>query len=230
MAPILGYWGVRGRGGVIRMLLHHAEVQFEDKHYVDFETWFKVDKPALAQNGMDFPNLPYLIDGDVKISESRVLIEYLGRKYDLDATTETERIRIGLAMEIMEGYKQGVTQIAYPPQCVSNRQEVHEKLYKEYEEQIPDKVVAVSKFLGNRNWMAGDRITYADFVVYDVLDWMGILFSPKYIEADGNLNAYMKRIEELPGVKKFMASSAYIRLPIFGPFAMLAHTADWKPV
>jgi len=212
------------------MMLHHAEVQFEDKHYMDPETWFKIDKPALGQNGLDFPNLPYLIDGDIKISESRVLIEYIGRKYNLDATTENERIRMGLAMEITEAYKQGLLQIAYPPQSCSNRQEVYDALHKEFKEQIPAKVAAVSKFLGNRKWLAGDRITYADFVAYDILDWMRILFSQKYVEADANLNAYMKRIEELPGVKKFMASSAYMRLPIFGPFALFGQTADWKPV
>ena len=35
-------------------------------------------KPTL---GLDFPNLPYLIDGDVKITESVAIIKYVVNKY-----------------------------------------------------------------------------------------------------------------------------------------------------
>ena len=30
--------------------------------------------------GMDYPNLPYLIDGDVKMSESLAMLKYIARK------------------------------------------------------------------------------------------------------------------------------------------------------
>ena len=32
--------------------------------------------------GMEFPNLPYLFDGDLKISETLAIIRYLANKYD----------------------------------------------------------------------------------------------------------------------------------------------------
>jgi len=35
-------------------------VPFEDFTYTDGDKWFKEDKPQL---GLDFPNLPYLVDG-----------------------------------------------------------------------------------------------------------------------------------------------------------------------
>ena len=31
--------------------------------------------------GLDFPNLPYLIDGDVKLSESKSIMKYLCKKH-----------------------------------------------------------------------------------------------------------------------------------------------------
>lgn len=35
-------------------------------------------KPTL---GLDFPNLPYLLDGEVKITESHAIIRYISNKY-----------------------------------------------------------------------------------------------------------------------------------------------------
>ncbi len=42
-----------------------------------FEEWFVKDKQLLV---IPFPNLPYIIDGEVKISESDVLPRYLINK------------------------------------------------------------------------------------------------------------------------------------------------------
>jgi len=57
-----GYWGVRGRGHVGRLLLAYTGINFIDKDYTiqDRGEWFEKDKKSM---GFDFPNLPYLIDG-----------------------------------------------------------------------------------------------------------------------------------------------------------------------
>ena len=73
--PILGYWNIRAanRGNVNRYILKYAGVDFEDKVY-DFANnpgeWKEQDKQAL---GLDFPNLPYIIDGDFKLTESKAV-------------------------------------------------------------------------------------------------------------------------------------------------------------
>jgi hypothetical protein len=56
---VLGYWAIRGLAQVPRLLLSYTGVEFEDRHYVNSDKWFKDDKVHL---GLDFPNLPYLID------------------------------------------------------------------------------------------------------------------------------------------------------------------------
>lgn len=35
--------------------------------------------------GLDFPNLPYMIDGDLRITQSHAILTYLARKHDLGA-------------------------------------------------------------------------------------------------------------------------------------------------
>lgn len=69
--PILGYWNCRGLAEYIRYLLKYAGVEFRDKRYEfgplpNFKApWFEGDKFKL---GLDFPNLPYYIEGDFKVS------------------------------------------------------------------------------------------------------------------------------------------------------------------
>ena len=53
------------------MLLHYAGEDFEDKRYTDFSLdgeWFKKDKVNL-QRSLDFPGIPYYMDGTVKITQ-----------------------------------------------------------------------------------------------------------------------------------------------------------------
>jgi glutathione S-transferase len=46
--------------------------------YTDSSKWFGVgDKSKL---GFDFPNLPYLINGDFKLTETAAIVRYIIRK------------------------------------------------------------------------------------------------------------------------------------------------------
>lgn len=74
-------------------------VDFEDKHYVagpapEFsrEDWLK-EKFDL---GLDFPNLPYLIDGDIKLTETAAIMRYIAKKWGphLLGSTAEETCRI----------------------------------------------------------------------------------------------------------------------------------------
>ena len=74
-SPTLGYWNIRGLAQPIRYLLVIAEVDFNDKRYpfgeghtfAERESVLKHWKQDKENLGLDFPNLPYYIDGDVKV-------------------------------------------------------------------------------------------------------------------------------------------------------------------
>lgn len=75
---VLGYWGIRGRGQVLRLLLAYSGLEWEDRVYSGPEKWFgNGDKVKL---GLEFPNLPYLINGDFKLTESVAIMKYIVRK------------------------------------------------------------------------------------------------------------------------------------------------------
>lgn len=54
----LGYWRMRGRGQVPRLLLVYTGATWEDIQYSAPEQWFGGDRETL---GLEFPNLPYVI-------------------------------------------------------------------------------------------------------------------------------------------------------------------------
>lgn len=72
----LGYWGIRGRAQVCRFLLEYTKTPYTQKIYSDHTEWFQKDA---AQFGC-VANLPYIIDGDFKLTETAALEQYIIRK------------------------------------------------------------------------------------------------------------------------------------------------------
>ena len=79
--PIFGYWNCRivDRGNVNRSLLEYAQVDYEDRRYMKEggPNWDE-EKNNL---GFDYPNLPYIIDGDFKLTESGAVTMYIADRW-----------------------------------------------------------------------------------------------------------------------------------------------------
>ncbi|KAJ6620402.1 Glutathione S-transferase 2 [Pseudolycoriella hygida] len=214
MAPILGYWDLRGLASTIRNLLHYKEVEFEDKLYKigpapEYESseWTAV-KPTLD---LDFPNLPYYIDGDVKLSQSTTILRYLGRNYDLVGDNEAQTQRIELAEQQAIDLRYALIRMVYfNPNYDKDREE--------YLQRLPTLVEQIDKFIGSNQWVAGDKLTYVDFLLYDALDFNRLFDASAFQSAD-NVNNYLTRFENIPQIKAYMSSGKYNKLPVFGPMA-----------
>ena len=75
---IHGYWAVRGAAQVSRLLLAYCGATWEDVKYDNPDQWFGKDKQQL---GFAFPNLPYLINGDLKLSEASAINRYIPKRF-----------------------------------------------------------------------------------------------------------------------------------------------------
>jgi len=65
--------------------------------------------------GLDFPNLPYLIDGDVKLTESKAILKYAARKWDKKLLGRDE-VEVGMAemlSRIHDGIESDLANHAY---------------------------------------------------------------------------------------------------------------------
>nr|XP_033770836.1 glutathione S-transferase Mu 5-like [Geotrypetes seraphini] len=208
MAMILGYWDIRGLAHPIRMLLEYTDTKYQEKRYscgkapdYDKSEWLK-DKEKL---GLDFPNITYLIDGDKKLTQSHAILRYIGRKHKLCGENEEEIMKVDMVLYQALDFRMGLVTIAYNPNF--------EILKGPYLDALPEKLRQFSKFLCERKWFAGEKITFVDFVMYDVLDQHRML-EPKCLEQFQNLTSFLDRVEALDTIAAYMKSDRYIKTPI----------------
>ncbi|XP_067387646.1 glutathione S-transferase Mu 1-like [Emydura macquarii macquarii] len=210
MGVILGYWDVRGLSHAIRLLLEYTGTPFEDKQYsiigegpeLDLSQWTN-EKEKL---GLDFPNLPYLIDGQTKLTQSNAILRYLARKHKMAGESEEEMQRVDMLENQVMDFRLSFVKICYSPDF--------EKLKLEFLEQLPGKLKLFSQFLGDRQWFAGEKLTYVDFLTYDILDQQR-MFEPKCLDQLKNLKDFLDRFEALEKIAAYMNSGHYMKTPIF---------------
>ncbi|XP_013412354.1 glutathione S-transferase B isoform X1 [Lingula anatina] len=221
MAPVLGYWNIRGLCQPIRLLLNYVGQEYEEKYYVlgpapdyNMEEWMGV-KFTL---GLPFPNVPYWIDGDTKLVQSHAILKYLARKHNLCPTSEQEIIRCDMLEHQLQDLFMDHALVCY---STFIKMGDYETKKVEYLEKLPDKVKQYSEFLADRPWFAGDKITFVDFMAYEYLD-IQRMFAPGCLDAFKNLTDYMARFEALPSIQKYMQSDKFLKKPIYNKFA------DWR--
>lgn len=205
--PTLGYWHIRGLAQAIRYLLDYLNVDFEDKTYVqgpapdfDISSWTN----AIEGLHMDFPNLPYFIDGDMKISETLAILDYIANQYGphLAGSSVKERAVVRQLGGILHDIKWWIAGLCYSP-------DFFEKIDQSLVDLRPE-LVKIAKFLGDKHFLIGDQITWPDFILFETLESLNVI-RPGYVaETDQRFEAYRGRIAALPQLQKRLTGE---RLP-----------------
>jgi len=221
---VLGYWDIRGFAQPIRFLLETAGAEYKEEFYSEEgppgyskESWFTV-KPTLP---LDFPNLPYLYDGDVKITQSISILRYLGRKFGFEGKTEEEKVRIDLIEQQVVDWRNEATTIFYDDK--------YEDLIGPWKEGLKEKLTSLSKFLGDREYLSGAGISYVDFLTFEWFEINEAAIPLMMEDANENLKNYCQRIRELPAIIKYMSSDKYMSWPFTNPHAKILGRYSEKP-
>ena len=116
--PVLGYWSIRGLGAPCRMMFYYCGVNFADRLYEtgpapDFDKtcWTDVKETM----GFDYPNLPYLIDGENKVTETAAIMQYIAKKWrpELLGRNAAEVGRVGMLWDHVLKLKMESTKPCY---------------------------------------------------------------------------------------------------------------------
>ncbi|XP_065911825.1 glutathione S-transferase Mu 4-like [Dysidea avara] len=213
MPAKLGYWKIRGLAQPIRLLLAYTGTDYEDVRYevgkppdYDKTCWYSVKETL----GLPFPNLPYYIDGDIKITQSNAILRYIGEKHNLAGTTEQDRVTVlTLENELMDF---SFVQLAYDRGFTEEMRDSYIKDVK------GRKLKRFSAFLADREWNAAGGVTFVDFVMYELLD-QHVMFEPTILDEFPNLKAFLKHFEALPSIKSYMESPNFLKNPVNNPYA-----------
>ncbi|GAV06457.1 hypothetical protein RvY_16445-2 [Ramazzottius varieornatus] len=218
MAPmIFGYWDVRGIFQPIRYVLEHVGEQYEFKSYsVGTNTWFE----QKASLGMDFPNLPYLIDGDVQLTQSNAILHYLGKKYGLVAKNEKDQRIQDMFDGMLWDITYGAAMFFYPHMRGRMYPDGLEEGKSTYlNAKIKPKLEELDRWMANKRYIFGDTMHYNDFVLFERLDAHHTAF-PDLLAQYPNLQRFYHDMLNEKGVETVLGSDKWSK-------AFNGPQADW---
>ena len=152
---------------------------------------------------IDFPNLPYLIDGDLKLTQSKAILYYIGRKFNLMGATPTEEGRVMMLCEEAHDFRAKLSGFCYGPTGGSDeaRQQFVDTVVKE-------DLKKFENYFTNKktNFSASDHVTVADFQLFDYLD-AGFTMdqSNSVVKEFPHIQRFLTSIRELPELKEYIA-------------------------
>lgn len=205
MSPILGYWKIKGLVQPTRLLLEYLEEKYEEHLYErdEGDKW----RNKKFELGLEFPNLPYYIDGDVKLTQSMAIIRYIADKHNMLGGCPKERAEISMLEGAVLDIRYGVSRIAYSKDF--------ETLKVDFLSKLPEMLKMFEDRLCHKTYLNGDHVTHPDFMLYDALDVV-LYMDPMCLDAFPKLVCFKKRIEAIPQIDKYLKSSKYIAWPLQG--------------
>ncbi|CAD5114941.1 DgyrCDS3972 [Dimorphilus gyrociliatus] len=179
----LHYFDGRGRGEGIRLLFKIAGKEFEDKRYT-FSDWPEY-KPKTP-----FGQLPVLTVDDVVIAQTHAIGRYLAREFNLYGSNSLEA---AIVDQVVENNSDLITPSI--PWLFGEKDEATKaELKASYFETIGVQLNHLGKFLGDKDYFLGDKISYADVVFFTGLEFI-------ILKGEGTPEM-LKALEEVPNLKK----------------------------
>jgi glutathione S-transferase len=213
--PTLGYWKIRGLAAPIRYVFEYAKVPYNEVYYE------VTDAPELSMKewtdvkftlGLDFPNLPYLIDKDVNVTESSAVLRYVVNRYapDLNGKTPADKARVDMLFAMISEIKTQASTACYTG---NDRAAITKN--------ATDKLAPVVKYLEGKKFIVGDYLTFVDLYFAETLDLLRFISEEKIYETYPVLKEYFERVCEVPSLKEFLESDRFMERTFNNKFAQI---------
>jgi len=199
----LWYFGIRGRGEPIRMLLKLAGVEFEDVR-IEMEQW-----PTLKEE-TPFGQVPVLEVDGVKIAQSNAIMRYLGREYGFAGATNLEDAQLDMVADLFydaskaEGitgwprmllgaipFPDGLSKTDYFKQRVSPALDKYAGMFEAF----------LLEHIADPLWN-GDKITWVDVMAAEFFGRFVEYGEPDALEAFPHILQLIARVQALPQIRE----------------------------
>ena len=128
--------------------------------------------------GLKFPNLPYFIDGETKLTETNAIMKYICNKWnpDLLGVDPAQRAQVEMVASVVNDLKGAVTMPCYTQ---NDKEPIKVNLLQ--------KVKPIVDYLGDKPFLCGDNICYVDFTMFELCELMQFI-------SDGTLFATYNKL------------------------------------
>uniref|UniRef100_A0A7S3MRH6 glutathione transferase n=1 Tax=Favella ehrenbergii TaxID=182087 RepID=A0A7S3MRH6_9SPIT len=179
---------------MVYLNIDFEEHQYEQGDAPDFnrEQWLQT-KDTL---GLKFPNLPYLLDGSLKLTETNAIMKYIAHRYGPellggDAATIAKVEMVASVVGDLKG------QVTMPCYTSGDRPAITANLLQ--------KVKPIVNFLGEKKFLVGSDVTYVDFTLFEMCDLMNWISEGQLFEQNPSLERYYQRVKSLPRLSEYYA-------------------------
>ncbi|KAL4441324.1 hypothetical protein ABPG74_013619 [Tetrahymena malaccensis] len=193
---VIGYLEFSPRGLAVRYVLELAHQPYIEARYSSLS--FNCYRQNKIEIGLDFPNLPYLIDGDFSITESQNIENYLIELKNQQSLygEGKQKYRVDNIRFLCDHLFSIIYQESKQIEEGSNN----------LNSQVIPKIQQLKKALGNKTFFF-NKLTIADIYAYIALKYFQINFSNAYNEFASSFDPFFRRFEQIPSIKKFNQSN-----------------------
>ncbi|KAJ1440586.1 hypothetical protein B484DRAFT_427372 [Ochromonadaceae sp. CCMP2298] len=220
----VAYWAIRGLAAPLRQMVMYAGVPLNNVMYeitgeagsFSADEWFSV-KPSLKEQH-PLINLPYVVDGEVVVTQTNACMAYLGRKFGMWGDTAQEQIQC----ECMD-LRNRMISFAYGRDKTTHTAAISEAQGKN--SQLQKLELWLEKRVkdgGSGGFLVGEKATAPDFALFEMLVQYTAL--AEFCSAGpllGNyprLSHFFKTFAELPGNARYLGHKVGSSKPLYVPF------------
>eukprot|EP00922_Rhytidocystis_sp_ex-Travisia-forbesii_P050954 GHVS01075681.1.p2 GENE.GHVS01075681.1~~GHVS01075681.1.p2 ORF type:complete len:234 (+),score=37.88 GHVS01075681.1:220-921(+) len=210
----VGYWKIRGLAQPIRFLLEYCKLPWRDTTYelqpMDGGQWDRREwNDVKFQLGLDFPNLPWFVDGSLKLTESTAILRHIARKYkpELLGTNIDEMAKVEMLTGVLMDFRNTIVSL-----CYMDAANFSSNLAHWVSNVAPRFLQSFAGYLKDKNFLCGE-LTVPDFVLYELLDQTRLM-CPTALDGFENLKQFINRFEAIETIAAYKASPEFISRPI----------------
>lgn len=212
MSYQLWYWpDIPGRGEFVRLALEAAEIEYEDVAREQGAEALVED--LTSRRGIRPMAPPYLVDGDLCISQTAHILAFLADRHDFGAgDLETDLQLIQLQLDISDMVAE-LHSVHHP---VSTALYYYDQMDAAYEAAANFREHRLPKFLSHFEhaleenggpFMLGDRWTHVDTSLFQLMEGLDYMFPNRMRELDyPRLELVRAAVMEIDGIEAYLAS------------------------
>jgi len=189
------YFGGRGRGEAIRILLEDTALPYQFHVVNDWPGTKKTDR-----NFSPFGQLPVLHHQGFALGQSNSILRYIGAVAQRNGKNHQEQALMDMILDSAEDLRMGYVRIIYGGD--------YNGQVGGFVSKLPDTLRYFETFLEQHNveYFGLEHFSYPDASLFTVIDNIKIKMSPDCLEQFPRLKAWYHRVIERPNIAHYLSS------------------------